>query len=270
MSEAMRLQAGRTPAWLLFSGVAIGVVGASVHKHAETVGELVRRGSARPNREFGRNSGWCPWPRGLAAAGCWRSGGASWAGSDCPRRPTQTTAPRNGSTLLSCLWLRDVGSLLVLKAEPAGRWRRSLGMATMRPTSGSPPSGAGFRLKSDKSTDSAVTAQQLVDRNTLRSAQTQLCVTSVACQLSSRGGSFDGTALDPRGPTRRPAGKCSLCSAGRFGLRRGRRRNDGRLSSPRAVGWRSGAGCVGRFVGSGWLHCPLDWALHRSPLAVSI
>jgi len=41
MSEAMRLQAGRTPAWLMFSGVAIGVVGASVHKHAETVGELV-------------------------------------------------------------------------------------------------------------------------------------------------------------------------------------------------------------------------------------
>ena len=41
MSEAMRLQTGRTPAWLLFSGVAIGVVGASVNKHAESVSELV-------------------------------------------------------------------------------------------------------------------------------------------------------------------------------------------------------------------------------------
>ena len=41
MSEAMRWQAGQTPAWLLFSGVAFGVVGASVNKHAESVGELV-------------------------------------------------------------------------------------------------------------------------------------------------------------------------------------------------------------------------------------
>jgi hypothetical protein len=41
MGEAVRLQTGRTPAWLLFSGVAIGVVGASVKKHAESVGELV-------------------------------------------------------------------------------------------------------------------------------------------------------------------------------------------------------------------------------------
>jgi hypothetical protein len=41
MSEAVRLQKGRTPAWLLFSGVAIGVVGASVKKHAEGVGELL-------------------------------------------------------------------------------------------------------------------------------------------------------------------------------------------------------------------------------------
>jgi hypothetical protein len=41
MSEAVRLQPGRRPAWLLFSGVAIGVVGAGVKKHAESVGELV-------------------------------------------------------------------------------------------------------------------------------------------------------------------------------------------------------------------------------------
>jgi hypothetical protein len=42
---------------------------------------------------------------------------------------------------------------------------------------------------------------------------------------------IDGTALDPRSPTRRPVCKCSIRSAGRFGLRRGRRRNDGRLPS---------------------------------------
>jgi hypothetical protein len=41
MSEAMQRQAGQTPAWLLFSGLTIGVVGASVNKHAESVGELV-------------------------------------------------------------------------------------------------------------------------------------------------------------------------------------------------------------------------------------
>jgi hypothetical protein len=41
MSEAMQRQTGQTPAWLLYSGFAIGVVGASVKKHAESVGELV-------------------------------------------------------------------------------------------------------------------------------------------------------------------------------------------------------------------------------------
>jgi hypothetical protein len=41
MSEAMRPQRGQMPALLVLSGVAIGVVGASVNKHAESVGELV-------------------------------------------------------------------------------------------------------------------------------------------------------------------------------------------------------------------------------------
>ena len=41
MSEAMQRRRGQMPAWLVFSGVAIGVVGASVKKHAESVGELV-------------------------------------------------------------------------------------------------------------------------------------------------------------------------------------------------------------------------------------
>jgi hypothetical protein len=41
MSETMQRQTGQTPAWLLCSGVTIGVVGASVKKHAESVSELV-------------------------------------------------------------------------------------------------------------------------------------------------------------------------------------------------------------------------------------
>ena len=47
MSEAMQRQCSQMPAWLVFSGVAIGVVGASVNKHAETVGELVVALSSR-------------------------------------------------------------------------------------------------------------------------------------------------------------------------------------------------------------------------------
>ena len=41
MSKAMQRPMGQMPAWLVFSGVGIGVVGASVKKHAESVGELV-------------------------------------------------------------------------------------------------------------------------------------------------------------------------------------------------------------------------------------
>jgi hypothetical protein len=40
MSEAMQRQTGQTTAWPLFSGVAFGIVGASVNNHAESVGEL--------------------------------------------------------------------------------------------------------------------------------------------------------------------------------------------------------------------------------------
>jgi hypothetical protein len=41
MSAAMHRQKGQMPAWLMFSGMAIGVVGASIRKHAESVGEFV-------------------------------------------------------------------------------------------------------------------------------------------------------------------------------------------------------------------------------------
>ena len=49
MSEAMQRRRGQMPAWLVFSGVAIGVVGASVKKHAESVGELVGPLGSRTN-----------------------------------------------------------------------------------------------------------------------------------------------------------------------------------------------------------------------------
>ena len=41
MSEAMQRPMAPMPAWLVFSGAAIGIVGASVTKHAENVGELI-------------------------------------------------------------------------------------------------------------------------------------------------------------------------------------------------------------------------------------
>ena len=41
MSKGMQRPMGQVPAWLVFSGVAVGVVGASVRKHAESVAEFV-------------------------------------------------------------------------------------------------------------------------------------------------------------------------------------------------------------------------------------
>ena len=175
MSEAMRLQAGRTPAWLLFSGVAIGVVGASVHKHAETVGELVVALRGRTENSD------------ATAAGALGQGGllllivgavAVLAGLVVIARAGRHKQRRRAMDRrcsVACGCGTSAPSLCSKPSQRVGgagawEWRR----CGQRP--GSPPSGAGFRLKSDKSTDSAVTAQRLVDRNTLRSAQTQLCV----------------------------------------------------------------------------------------------
>jgi hypothetical protein len=41
MSEAMQRHIFPMPAWLVFSGATIGIVGASVTKHAESVDELI-------------------------------------------------------------------------------------------------------------------------------------------------------------------------------------------------------------------------------------
>jgi hypothetical protein len=41
MSQTLQRPTDPIPAWLVFSGVVIGIVGATVTKHAENVGELV-------------------------------------------------------------------------------------------------------------------------------------------------------------------------------------------------------------------------------------
>jgi hypothetical protein len=41
MSRVVQRETNQLPDWLVFSGVAIGVIGASAKKHAESVGELV-------------------------------------------------------------------------------------------------------------------------------------------------------------------------------------------------------------------------------------
>jgi hypothetical protein len=62
---------------------------------------------------------------------------------------------------------------------------------------------------------------------------------------------IDVTAVDPRGPTCRPACECSFRSADRFGLRRGRGRNVGGLCFCRCS-W---------VAGWGKLYGPLGWAV---------
>ena len=41
MSQTLQRPTNQIPAWLVFAGVVIGIVGATVTKHAEDVGELV-------------------------------------------------------------------------------------------------------------------------------------------------------------------------------------------------------------------------------------
>jgi hypothetical protein len=41
MSQTLQRPTNEIPVWLVFSGVVIGIVGATVRKHAENVGELL-------------------------------------------------------------------------------------------------------------------------------------------------------------------------------------------------------------------------------------
>jgi len=41
MSQTVQRQTNQTPVWLVFSGVVIGIVGAIMKDHAESVGELI-------------------------------------------------------------------------------------------------------------------------------------------------------------------------------------------------------------------------------------
>jgi hypothetical protein len=47
MSQVVQRESNQLPYWLVFSGVAVGVIGASAKKHAESVGELVVALSSR-------------------------------------------------------------------------------------------------------------------------------------------------------------------------------------------------------------------------------
>jgi hypothetical protein len=184
MSEAMQRQGGHMPAWLLFSGLAIGVLGASVNKHAETVGQLVVALRGRTENSDATVAGALgQWGLLLLVVGAV----AVLAGLVVITRAGRHKQRRRAMDPRRCSVASGCGtSAPSLCSKPSQRvggaraweWRR----CGQRP--GSPPPRAGFRLKSDKSTDSAVTAQRLPDRKTLRSARTQLCVTSVTCQLS--------------------------------------------------------------------------------------
>ena len=47
MSQTMQRQTNQTPVWLFFCGAVIGVVGAIVKNHAESVGEFIMALSIR-------------------------------------------------------------------------------------------------------------------------------------------------------------------------------------------------------------------------------
>jgi hypothetical protein len=47
MSQTMQRQTNQVPAWLVFGGGVIGIVGAIVTKHAESVGEFIPSMSIR-------------------------------------------------------------------------------------------------------------------------------------------------------------------------------------------------------------------------------
>jgi hypothetical protein len=94
MSEALQRHIGPMPTWLMFSGATIGIVGASVTKHAESVGAFVvaldsRAGTWRRPRPDGGGSG-C-----LSSGQLWRSLGllSQLALSNLRRRSRWSPAP---------------------------------------------------------------------------------------------------------------------------------------------------------------------------------
>jgi hypothetical protein len=70
MSQTVQRQTTPIPAWLVFSGVVIGVVGAIMKDHAESVGELVLAlGSWAGTSDFAAAIAHGDWGLGLLVAG---------------------------------------------------------------------------------------------------------------------------------------------------------------------------------------------------------
>jgi hypothetical protein len=70
MSQTVQRQTTPIPAWLVFSGVVIGVVGAIMKDHAESVGELVLAlGSWAGASDFAAAIVHADWGLGLLVAG---------------------------------------------------------------------------------------------------------------------------------------------------------------------------------------------------------
>jgi hypothetical protein len=70
MSQTVQRQTNPIPAWLVFSGVDIGIVGAIVKDHAESVGELIQAlGSWAGTSEVATAIAHGDWGLGLLVAG---------------------------------------------------------------------------------------------------------------------------------------------------------------------------------------------------------
>ena len=69
MSQTLQRPTNRIPAWLMFTGVVIGIVGATVTKHAENVGELVGALGRRTATTASATASPADWGLGLLIVG---------------------------------------------------------------------------------------------------------------------------------------------------------------------------------------------------------
>jgi hypothetical protein len=108
MSEALQRHIGPMPTWLMFSGATIGIVGASVTKHAESVGEFVVALDSRADTSNLAAAAPGRWGSGCLSSGrLWRSLGllSQLALSNLRRRPpwspppTATCAPDQNASI---------------------------------------------------------------------------------------------------------------------------------------------------------------------------
>ena len=69
MSQTLQRPTNRIPAWLMFTGVVIGIVGATVTKHAENVGELAAALGRRTATSTSATASPADWGLGLLIVG---------------------------------------------------------------------------------------------------------------------------------------------------------------------------------------------------------